>query len=792
MAANKSKTSQGRGNEEGSKSTLAKLTYLAINEAGPLAKKTIEEGSLLRRPKELYAQYSSRRADAFHYPPLPHSTSIRLLNIEPGNASGMIRCSLEKQPVLYRTVFEDAMRSVLRQSYEASGSIQENQTREVPQEATRAIWCNGQVKAVHLNLYDALLQLRQTAPGAYWVDALCINQDDDQEKMNQIRMMSQIYSSAQSVTVWLGYCPQPLSAGVAQLEISRDNLPKLPEKDRIGWFQLPLGGASMGSTFVAAAYILQRRWFRRLGVLQEFCLAKQVTILLGSHRISPATLTAAVNWIGKGAHEESNRERIHLVAKEAGGFWGLHIKLVPSLLEAREHFKQGRQWSLDEWLRLSKGRKASDARDFVYAGLGLIKPESLKIDPDIRLPPPATDELTPQSIPALWPALRPMSDIESSEVLFNLAACLLSQPRGVSKLLSFAYRLRDYEKAGDHEYLDTELDTKLGHLPSWVPNPASFASRVLEPLASVTGCEFAACTKLANSPQISHDGSILFLEAAKLGTISHCSPMPYGLPDNSNTLLPFLELAVNIPPQTCGFTTGGDRDQELDALANLLVLGPWPEGRAAEALVHWLHRHVGKCCEELRKGGGKKKVQGMLEKGACRLLQVDAPESDTVRAARLTDAYAALRNRYPHHPRPRREEEEGAETREISDLLQRYQRAVISATAWRAPFLITKGQEEEGGRYLGLGPSWTKVGDAVLLVSGAHVPYVFARVDDQIRRRTRAAEKALEDALKTNQLLVGKETKGQLVADINRLRGTDALELNSTENATDRQRERRT
>jgi hypothetical protein len=37
-----------------------------------------------------------------------------------------------------------------------------------------------------------------------WVDQLCINQDDDVEKHEQIQLMGQIYQAAKSVVIWLG------------------------------------------------------------------------------------------------------------------------------------------------------------------------------------------------------------------------------------------------------------------------------------------------------------------------------------------------------------------------------------------------------------------------------------------------------------------------------------------------------------------------------------------------------------------------------------------------------------
>ena len=55
------------------------------------------------------------------------------------------------------------------------------------------------------NLLSFLGLVSHTAPGArWWIDALCINQEDNEEKDQQIWMMANIYEKAQRVIVWLG------------------------------------------------------------------------------------------------------------------------------------------------------------------------------------------------------------------------------------------------------------------------------------------------------------------------------------------------------------------------------------------------------------------------------------------------------------------------------------------------------------------------------------------------------------------------------------------------------------
>jgi hypothetical protein len=57
------------------------------------------------------------------------------------------------------------------------------------------------------NLHEALRQLRRASRDKYlfvWVDALCIDQNDEVEKQEQVLKMAQIYRNATNVCIWLG------------------------------------------------------------------------------------------------------------------------------------------------------------------------------------------------------------------------------------------------------------------------------------------------------------------------------------------------------------------------------------------------------------------------------------------------------------------------------------------------------------------------------------------------------------------------------------------------------------
>lgn len=83
------------------------------------------------------------------------------------------------------------------------------------------IFVNGQDFEVTQNLFNALHFLRRRAgSGAtelrYWIDAICINQGDEEEKNQQIRIMPDIYFRAETVLVWLGNKSELLDVGGTQ------------------------------------------------------------------------------------------------------------------------------------------------------------------------------------------------------------------------------------------------------------------------------------------------------------------------------------------------------------------------------------------------------------------------------------------------------------------------------------------------------------------------------------------------------------------------------------------------
>ncbi|KAF2745989.1 HET-domain-containing protein, partial [Sporormia fimetaria CBS 119925] len=104
-------------------------------------------------------------------------------------------------------------------------------------------------------LAKALRWLRtRTSRRTMWIDQLCINQNDGQEKEFQIPLMSKIYSSCSRTVIWIGEADSQ----------SGYILGSLREEKYVDYADL--------------SYLLSRSWFRRIWIVQEIALAPEALI----------------------------------------------------------------------------------------------------------------------------------------------------------------------------------------------------------------------------------------------------------------------------------------------------------------------------------------------------------------------------------------------------------------------------------------------------------------------------------------------------------------------------------
>ena len=111
----------------------------------------------------------------------------------------------------------------------------------------------------------------------FWIDAICIDQSNLDEKNVQLPLMANIYRRASRVIVWLGAPKTCQETRLVRKMIRVLNWPELFLKTRD---LLPgLFDNSEEEAFVAVAKLFSHKWFERVWVIQELASGKSVHIM---------------------------------------------------------------------------------------------------------------------------------------------------------------------------------------------------------------------------------------------------------------------------------------------------------------------------------------------------------------------------------------------------------------------------------------------------------------------------------------------------------------------------------
>lgn len=122
------------------------------------------------------------------------------------------------------------------------------------------------------NCAKALYNVRKpTTDRTIWVDAICVNQDDPEERSHQVNLMKEIYARAFTVLVYLG------RASMDDDSSSDIAMSLLGQPDRLQVFsQLDVHQAT------SLKRLFERPYFRRMWIVQEVALAKTIEFHCGS------------------------------------------------------------------------------------------------------------------------------------------------------------------------------------------------------------------------------------------------------------------------------------------------------------------------------------------------------------------------------------------------------------------------------------------------------------------------------------------------------------------------------
>ena len=426
-------------------------------------------------PKKVKPEKNTpRKAEQSLYQPITGKTEIRLLTLEPGQRGDEIKCSLANVKLSWRTRYEAL-------SYNWGDP-----------NVTSPIKLSGHDVEVTSNLHSALHDLRyDDKPRTLWVDAICINQKDLQEKGQQIQLMGSIYSKARRVLIYLG-------PGGSDVEQAFDSIRLLNSKMKALHFERYMSRLnSLGSwtrvlfdympsqkplpadfNWAPVVKLLQRPWFERTWIIQEAILARRGLVICGDISVPWLTFERVAHDI----------YIYHSTVKAIPGHHQIHVAIegLNMMRLARRDQRRINSLSISSKLRLggklqeysklldllydTRRFSCSDPRDKVYGLLGITTEDihNKFITPNYNLP---TEEVFKSFV--LW------------EVLNN----------------------RNLRVLG----LSSDRKSNMHSLPSWTPDFTHLSERY-PLLRRERRVSFSAGGNTAVDARVSEDGKVLYLK----------------------------------------------------------------------------------------------------------------------------------------------------------------------------------------------------------------------------------------------------------------------------------------
>lgn len=315
-------------------------------------------------PKQQKRKQSSTVESQYSYNILdPGVPSIRVLDLLPArHENADIHCSLQ------------TLR--LSQSQDDSNAYHALSYVWGTWENAKKIYVDGYSLNITANLEQALRHLRQLSYRKLWIDAICINQTDENEKSFQVAQIRYVYALALEVIVWLGPGDRDTDYAFEFMEslVAAGRKSELEERGSSGVLKPIHQGLTK---------LFERPWWTRMWVFQEVIVAVTSPIVICGH--------SQILW------DDMCVKELRFNLDYMFGDVGIILRnprvtghdefgKIPMSYLSESPMMAGNPFSLLEILEATCHRLATDPRDKVYAGLGLVSDQRVEpIRPDYGL-----------------------------------------------------------------------------------------------------------------------------------------------------------------------------------------------------------------------------------------------------------------------------------------------------------------------------------------------------------------------------------------------------------------------
>ncbi|KAI7541839.1 HET-domain-containing protein [Hortaea werneckii] len=224
---------------------------------------------------------------------------------------------------------------------------------------------------IRRNLHTALRRLRSTQVDVHlWVDALCVDQENKDEKSSQIPLMRLIFSRANSVKVWLG-------EAAADSDRAMDFIKTCATSDS---FNKLIKDNSTPADWAALSTLMRRPWFSRRWIIQEIALGKCPELICGEKSVPWQDFADVISMAAYKQSELQRLFRSSITYQNHPDYLGDLSELGAIRLAqlSDEFFLKGEDGSTQQRLFTLEGLmssltafEASDPHDILYAILWL-------------------------------------------------------------------------------------------------------------------------------------------------------------------------------------------------------------------------------------------------------------------------------------------------------------------------------------------------------------------------------------------------------------------------------------
>lgn len=227
-------------------------------------------------------------------------------------------------------------------------------------ETTHHAEIDGLMLSILDSVYAFLQQMFSEHQGGWWwIDSICINQEDEKERASQITLMNDIFANADETRAWLGEASEGSALAMSFLQWMSTEPYNRKFEDSVNEAIAAVDG-QYAREWTATNQLLKRSWWTRVWTVQEFAVAYELRVHCGASSISRHDLQMALSAIyDLGIYLDTtaqwNRSRIYdyYSVFHAENSLDIGMSLIATLAYLGDHY-------------------ATDPRDRVYSLSGIV------------------------------------------------------------------------------------------------------------------------------------------------------------------------------------------------------------------------------------------------------------------------------------------------------------------------------------------------------------------------------------------------------------------------------------